>query len=109
VWPGTTVPRFGVILAAQTASGLIVPASAVAGPAPIDAISTCLTSTKVLGRPLTDAELDKWLKAATDEHFIMEAAIWPARWSTMAPWTSTSSWMPPATCSASRCAPRSRT
>ena len=27
VWPGTTVPRLGVIPAAQTASGLIVPAS----------------------------------------------------------------------------------
>jgi hypothetical protein len=79
VWPGTTVPRLGVILAAQTASGLIVPASAVAGPAPIDAMSTYLTSTEVLGRPLTDAELDKWLKAATDEHLIMEAAIWLAR------------------------------
>jgi hypothetical protein len=79
VWPGTTVPRLGVIPAAQTASGLIVPASAVAGPAPIDAMSTYLTSTEVLGRPLTDRELDQLLKAATDEHFIMEAATWLAR------------------------------
>ncbi len=79
VWPGTTVPRLGVIPAAQTASGLIVPASAVAGPAPIDAMSTYLTSTEVLGRPLTDAELDPLLKSATDEHFIMEAATWLAQ------------------------------
>jgi hypothetical protein len=79
VWPGTTVPHLGAIPAAQTASGLIVPASAVTGPAPIDAMSTYLTGTEVLGRPLTDAELDKWLKAATDEHFIMEAAVWLAR------------------------------
>jgi hypothetical protein len=56
-----------------------VPASAVAGPAPIDAMSTYLTSTEVLGRPLTDGELDQLLKAATDEHFIMEAATWLAR------------------------------
>jgi hypothetical protein len=79
VWPGTTVPHLGVIPAAQTASGLIVPASAVTGPAPIDAMATYLTSTEVLGRPLTDGELVQWLKAATDEHFIMEAAIWLAR------------------------------
>jgi hypothetical protein len=78
VWPGTTVPRLGVIPAAQTASGLIVPASAVAGPAPIDTMSTYLTNTEVLGRPLTDAELDPLLKSATDEHFIMEAATWLA-------------------------------
>jgi hypothetical protein len=32
----------------------------------------------VLGRPLTDAELDALLKSATDEHFIMEAATWLA-------------------------------
>jgi hypothetical protein len=78
VWPGTTVPRLGVIPAAQTASGLIVPASAATGPAPIDAMSTYLTSTEVLGRPLTDGEVDQLLKAATDEHFIGEAATWLA-------------------------------
>lgn len=78
VWPGTTVPRLGVSPAAQTASGLIVPASAVAGPAPIDAMSTYLTSNEVLGRPLTDAELEPLLRSATDEHFIMEAATWLA-------------------------------
>jgi hypothetical protein len=79
VWPGTTVPRLGVIPAAQTASGLIVPATAVAGPAPIDAMSTYLTSTEVFGRPLTDRELEPLLRSATDEHFIMEAATWLAR------------------------------
>jgi hypothetical protein len=75
---GRPSPRLGVIPAAQTASGLIVPASAVAGPAPIDAMSTYLTSAEVLGRPLTDAELDPLLKSATDEHFSMEAATWLA-------------------------------
>jgi hypothetical protein len=78
VWPGTTVPRLGIIPAAQTASGLIVPASSIAGPAPIDAMSTYLTSKDILGRPLTDGELDQLLKAATDEHFIGEAATWLA-------------------------------
>jgi hypothetical protein len=56
-----------------------VPASAVTGPAPIDAMATYLTSTEVLGRPLADGELDEWLKAATDELLIMEAATWLAR------------------------------
>jgi hypothetical protein len=79
VWPGTTVPRLGVIRAAETASGLLVPASAVAGPTPIDAMATYLTGTEVFGRPPTDTELDQLLKAATDEHFIMEAVTWLAR------------------------------
>jgi hypothetical protein len=32
----------------------------------------------VLGRPLTGGALDQLLKAATDEHFIEEAATWLA-------------------------------
>jgi len=78
VWPGTTVPRLGIVPAAQTASELIVPASAVAGPAPIDAVSVYLNSTDLIGRPLTDGELDQLFKSATDEHFIMVAATWLA-------------------------------
>src|SRR6266542_261645 len=79
VWPGTTVPRLGVIPITQTPSGLTVPASAVSGPAPIDAMSVYLTSTNVIGRPLSDAELEQQLKSATDEYFVMEAATWLAR------------------------------
>ncbi len=79
VWPGTTVPRLGVITVTQTPSGLTVPASAVSGPAPIDAMSVYLTSTNVIERALSDAELDQQLKSATDEHFVMEAAAWLAQ------------------------------
>jgi hypothetical protein len=79
VWPGTTVPRLGVISITQTPSGLTVPASAVSGPAPIDAMSVYLTSTNVIERALSDAELDQQLKSATDEHFVMEAATWLAQ------------------------------
>jgi hypothetical protein len=78
LWPGTTVPNLGAIPARRTGSGLIVPASAVAGPAPIDAMSVYLTGADVFGRPVSGQELEQLHRSATDEHFIMEAATWLA-------------------------------
>jgi hypothetical protein len=55
-----------------------VPVSALSGPAPIDAMKVYLTSTNVIGQPLSDAELGQQLRLATDEHFVIEAATWLA-------------------------------
>lgn len=74
LWSGTAAPVIGAIQLTRTASGLYVPASAAAGPAPIDAMAVYLTGEDVLGRPLTTDEVGAALASASAEDFIGFAA-----------------------------------
>jgi hypothetical protein len=79
VWPGTTVPVIEALALTTTESGLYVPQSALAGPAPIDGMAVYLTANEVLRRAIPPEHVRAALGARPAADFLLAAAHWLGR------------------------------
>jgi hypothetical protein len=74
LWAGTGVPALGARQFTRSPSGLLVPAGAATGPAPIDSLLCYLTAPEVLGFSLVPEQVDAALAAAPCDDFVQLAA-----------------------------------